>query len=211
MTVELLLVFALASLVFLSIPAEGTKFVIACNRAGGFSRAAVAGLGLAVGQAVTGAAFFAAGYAVYRADPQLLPELRWLATGCLILLALRLWRAPLHVGPLADNDNLPVKKSLGALLLAAVRGVKGVRTMLFLAAAVIEISVFAPFTPQLVAILAIVFLAATLSTSLFHAAFAAGTERLIRRRTMRARPKTPGKTVLISGRAVSAGYRRIAA
>lgn len=211
MTLQTTLVFAAASVVFLAVPGRGAKLIIACRRAGGRGLATAAAIGTAIGQTAMATLALFGLYRLSLADPTLLPQFRWVSGAVLMVLALRLWRAPLHIGPMADNDNLPHKAAPLVVAESAKLGAINLRSLVFVSAMGVEVSPASVADMQLLIALPAVFGLAVLSTSILQALFAPRVEAMIRRRSMRLRRSIPGKTVLIAGRAVSAGYRRIAA
>ncbi|OLP44487.1 hypothetical protein [Rhizobium oryziradicis] len=202
---------AATSAAFLAVPGRAAKRIVDCRRAGGAKLAGFSVLGCMAGYGIATTAVFAAAQTLVDAGAVAMQQLQWLGMAALMLLALRLWKAPLHIGPVADNDNI-ANKSFAVIVSQGVAtcALDG-RTVLFLLAMTTQLgAVFSPQGRDFLN-LAGIFAAIATVTCLYQAIFANVIDRIIRKRSVRKLAPQNGKTMLISARSVSAGFRKIAA
>lgn len=205
------LLYAATSAAFLAVPGRAAKRIVDCRRAGGAKLAGFSVLGCMAGYGIATTAVFAAAQTLVDAGAVAMQQVQWLGMAALMLLALRLWKAPLHIGPVADNDNI-ANKSFAVIVSQgmATCALDG-RTVLFLLAMTTQLgAVFSPQGRDFLN-LAGIFAAIATVTCLYQAIFANVIERIIRKRSVRKLAPQNGKTMLISARSVSAGFRKIAA
>jgi threonine/homoserine/homoserine lactone efflux protein len=168
----------------------------------------VSGATLGMVTAMTAAALVTVAAALL--SEQLLGILQWVGLAWLILFAFWVLATPAAASATADNDNLPAKGSLG-IFVSCYIGALRPRYLAF----------FAALLPQFVetardGILTFVEMQAlvlvlTFACSLAHVIFARKTMSLVRQMSTGKTARKPRPTHFISGRAVTAGYRRIAA
>ena len=211
MNIQDWLLFSAASAAFLAVPGRSAKRIIACRRAGGLRLACLSAAGSTVGYGVAASLVFGAAQALANARSTALSDLRWVGMGVLMIMALRLWRAPLHIGPVADNDNVADRRAMVIVSQAVMSSVFDARSLVFLLALVTQIGAgLSPFSSDFLTMeLAFLLISGLICGS--QAIFAQAFDRLIRRRTARRILQPKGKSMLISARSVSAGFRRIAA
>ena len=143
--------------------------------------------------------------------PSIKGALAWFGAAYLMIYVIWSLQDRRAAGPPADNDNLPERKGLRIFHHLLTRTMFGPRYILALAAILLQFAdPAAPLLPQAV-MAAEIFAACALLGGLAHAF----TPRLMRsRRLSRAAANSASsksRTVFISRRAVTAGYRRIAA
>jgi threonine/homoserine/homoserine lactone efflux protein len=205
------LLYAVTAAAFLAVPGRAAKRIVGCRRAGGAKLASFAVLGCIAGYSLAASAVFAALQALVNVGALALEQLQWLGMAALMLLALRLWKAPLHIGPVADNDNIANKSFAVIVSQGMVTCAFDGRTLIFLLAMATQLgAVFAPQRSDFLNLSGI-FAAIAALTCLYQAIFANAVDRLIRKRSVRKLTPQNGKTMLISARSVSAGFRKIAA
>ncbi|MGQ3076494.1 MULTISPECIES: LysE family translocator [Rhizobium/Agrobacterium group] len=205
------ILFAVVATAFLVAPDRSKRLVLAYAMAHGRKSAFATVTGVALGTALTAAAVLAVSFAVISISPSAFPVLQWIALGCLVLFGLGLSRAPAGSEPVADNDNLPEEKPLRVISHCVASELRDPRSALLIAALLPQfLSPASPFLPQ-AAILGglLVFLSAT--TSLVYAMMADKVRKTIRKHVVRRTINRSGGTVLIAAKAVTAGYRKIAA
>jgi threonine/homoserine/homoserine lactone efflux protein len=205
------LMFSVTSAAFLAVPGRTAKRIVDCKRAGGAKLAGLTLLGCITGYGLLTSVVFGALQSLVNAGAVVLEQLQWFGTAALMLLALRLWKAPLHIGPVADNDNM-ANKSFAAIVSQGVfSSAFNMRTLVFLLAIATQLG--ASFLPQHNDFLSFegIFIGVASVTCLYQAIFSNAIDRIIRRRSVRKLTPQNGKTMLISARSVSAGFRKIAA
>lgn len=205
------LLFGTVSAVFLGVPGRAAKRIVECRRAGGAKLASLAVLGSILGYSVATTAVFGGVQTLVNADALALEDLQLPGLAILILLALRLWKTPLHFGPIADNDNIANKSFAAIVSRGAITCALDARTLVFLMAASTQMSAAFMQHRNNFLPLAGTFISLASLTCLYQAIFASSIEQLIRKRSMRKIMPQNGKIMLISARSVSAGYRKIAA
>ncbi len=211
MSLEAWFAFAAASAIMLAIP--GPTILLVVSYALGHGRktalATVSGVALGDFTAMT-ASLFGLG-AVLAASATLFTVLKWIGGAYLIWLGIKLWRAPLVSEPMADNDNLPERKSLKVFLHAYVVTALNPKSIVFFVAFVPQfLNPARPFFGQMLIMEATFLVLATINASVY--ALAANAARgLIRKASVQRAVNRTGGTLLIAAGAVTAGYRRIAA
>lgn len=211
MTLEAWLAFAATATAFLLMPhplaSLTATFSVSLGRASGF--VSVPAMILAV--IVSAIPATAIAFAITFFWPGSIEAFSWAGLAYLMLYVLYAYQDPqVRVG-LADNDNLPETRPFRIVGHVLLSGIKRYRYLLLSAA--LAVQVVAPASPpgeqymQIVSALAAAAGVAALAYAIFP-------QRLMRRR--RRRPVTPHAlhkpgTRFIARRAVSAGYRRIAA
>lgn len=143
--------------------------------------------------------------------PRLLETLSWAGLGYLMLYVLWSYQDPRISGPIADNDNLPECRPARIFGCLFGKSAFGPRYAVVLAAALVQfVDPGRPLLPQFLEMQA---------TFLVCAVFGAGIHVLFPRRVIGRKRRAPSlnsasrkpQTRFISRRAVTAGYRRIAA
>ncbi|MBZ9788589.1 LysE family translocator [Rhizobium sp. 3T7] len=211
MSLEAWFAFAAASAIMLAIPGPTILLVVSYALGHGRKTALATVTGVALGDftAMT-ASLFGLG-AVLAASATLFTVLKWLGGAYLIWLGIKLWRAPVISEPMADNDNLPEKKSLKVFLHAYVVTALNPKSIVFFVAFVPQfLNPALPFFGQMLIMEATFLVLATINASIY--ALAANAARgLIRKASVQRAVNRTGGTLLIAAGAVTAGYRRIAA
>lgn len=211
MSLEAWFAFAAASAIMLALP--GPTILLVVSYALGHGRktalATVSGVALGDFTAMT-ASLFGLG-AVLAASATLFTVLKWIGGAYLIWLGIKLWRAPVMFEPMADNDNLPEKKSIRVFLHAYVVTALNPKSIVFFVAFVPQfLNPALPFFGQMLIMEATFLVLATINASTY--ALAANAARgLIRKASIQRAVNRTGGTLLIAAGAVTAGYRRIAA
>jgi threonine/homoserine/homoserine lactone efflux protein len=211
MSLEAWLAFAAASAIMLAIP--GPTILLVVSYALGHGRktalATVSGVALGDFTAMT-ASLFGLG-ALLAASATLFTVLKWVGGAYLIWLGIKLWRAPIIPGPVADNDNLPEEKSLKIFLHAYVVTALNPKSIVFFVAFVPQfLNPAAPFFEQML-IMELTFLVLATINASTYAFLAHAARGLIRKASVQRAVNRTGGTLLIAAGAVTAGYRRIAA
>ncbi len=211
MSLEAWFAFAAASAIMLAIPGPTILLVVSYALGHGRKTALATVTGVALGDftAMT-ASLFGLG-AVLAASATLFTVLKWIGGAYLIWLGIKLWRAPVISEPMADNDNLPEKKSLKVFLHAYVVTALNPKSIVFFVAFVPQfLNPSQPFFGQMLIMEATFLVLATINASVY--ALAANAARgLIRKASVQRAVNRTGGTLLIAAGAVTAGYRRIAA
>ncbi|RDJ11175.1 LysE family translocator [Rhizobium grahamii] len=211
MSLEAWFAFAAASAIMLAIPGPTILLVVSYALGHGRKTALATVTGVALGDftAMT-ASLFGLG-AVLAASATLFTVLKWIGGAYLIWLGIKLWRAPVISEPMADNDNLPEKKSLKVFLHAYVVTALNPKSIVFFVAFVPQfLNPSRPFFGQMLIMEATFLVLATINASTY--ALAANAARgLIRKASVQRAVNRTGGTLLIAAGAVTAGYRRIAA
>ena len=143
--------------------------------------------------------------------PRIMGIMSWLGIGYLMLYVLWSFQDPRTAAPMADNDNLPEKRL--ARVFACLFGtcVLGPRYIILFAAFLLEFfDPSQPVLPQVLQMQAALLVCAALGAS-FHVAFPLRILRRMRRPASFTPASRRLRTQFIARRAVSAGYRRIAA
>ena len=211
MSLEHWLAFCAASAILLAIPGPTVLLVISYALGHGRKTALATVSGVALGDftAMT-ASLFGLG-ALLAASATLFTVLKWVGGAYLIWLGIKLWRAPIIPGPVADNDNLPEEKSLKIFLHAYVVTALNPKSIVFFVAFVPQfLNPAAPFFEQML-IMELTFLVLATINASSYALLAHAARGLIRKASVQRAVNRTGGTLLIAAGAVTAGYRRIAA
>lgn len=211
MSIEHWLAFAAASAVMLAIPGPTILLVISYALGYGRKTALATVPGVALGDLTAMTASILGLGALLATSATAFTVLKWIGGAYLIYLGIRLWRAPVGDGPLADNDNLPQQKSFRIFGHAfAVTALNPKSIVFFVAFMPQFVDHSAPFWPQM-AIFEVTFLVLAILNALIYALIADKARGFIRRRSVQKAVNRTGGTLLIAAGAVTAGYRRIAA
>jgi threonine/homoserine/homoserine lactone efflux protein len=140
---------------------------IVCARSRSQDRlATVSGVALGDFTAMT-ASLFGLG-ALLAASATLFTVLKWIGGAYLIWLGIKLWRAPIITGPMADNDNLPEEKSLKIFLHAYVVTALNPKSIVFFVAFVPQfLNPALPFFGQMLVMEATFLVLATINASTY--------------------------------------------
>jgi threonine/homoserine/homoserine lactone efflux protein len=211
MSLEAWLAFAAASAIMLAIPGPTVLLVVSYALGHGRKTALATVSGVALGDftAMT-ASLFGLG-ALLAASAALFTVLKWIGGAYLIWLGIKLWRAPVVDGHIADNDNLPEEKSLRIFLHTYVVTALNPKSIVFFVAFVPQfLNPALPFFDQMLVMEATFLVLCTLNAS-GYALAAHAARGLIRKASVQRAVNRTGGTLLIAAGAVTAGYRRIAA
>jgi threonine/homoserine/homoserine lactone efflux protein len=205
------ILFAVVATTFLLVPGRPKRTVLSYALAHGRKSAFATVTGVTLGTALTVVATLAVCLAVISVSPYAFAVLQWTSLACLILFGLGLARPPIGNAPIADNDNLPEEKPLRVIshcVTCELRDTKGT----LLAAALLPqfLSPATPFFPQAL-VLGGIYIVASAATSLLYALAADRVRKVIKKHAVRRTINRSGGTVLIAAKAVTAGYRKIAA
>ena len=203
--------FAVVATTFLLVPGRPKRTVLSYALAHGRKSAFATVTGVTLGTALTVVATLAVCLAVISVSPYAFAVLQWTSLACLILFGLGLARPQIGNAPIADNDNLPEEKPLRVMshcVTCELRDTKGK----LLAAALLPqfLSPATPFFPQAL-VLGGIYIVASAATSLLYALAADRVRKVIKKHAVRRTINRSGGTVLIAAKAVTAGYRKIAA
>ncbi|MBR0555071.1 LysE family translocator [Ciceribacter sp. L1K23] len=211
MSFELWIAFVAASAVLVAIPGPTILLVVSYALGHGRRTAAATVTGVVLGDFVAMTASMLGVGALLMASADAYAILRIIGGAYLVYLGIRLWRAPVGDGPLADNDNLPEEKPLRILGHAFVVTALNPKSLIFFVAFLPQfIDPARPFPLQM-AILEVTFLTIAAANALAYALIAEKARAYIRRKAVRKAINRTGGTLLIAAGAVTAGYRRIAA
>lgn len=211
MTLETLIAFGAAAIFLVMLPSPLTalvaRFSLQKGRRTAF--ATLAGMSLGMTAALTLAALPLTAIAV--ALPGALDALSWLGIAYLMFYVLWSFQDPSVRGPVSDNDNLPEQNALRIFVHFVSACLKTPRYVVLTAAFLLQfIGPATALQPALMEMPAVFFFAA-IGGSAIHAAFPHWSlNRLRRKKAMSPASRKLG-TRFIARRAVSAGYRRIAA
>jgi threonine/homoserine/homoserine lactone efflux protein len=209
MGIETLVIVAAASLLVLMLPSPAGRMLRDYSLSRGRIRSLLLLPALWIGYLAAGLMAGAAYLILNAIMPAMSMPLSWLAVAFLVIYALRSQRQRLTFR-IADNDNLPERGQMRMLLrmtLAAPRP-----SLVFaLLAVLFQVTVATPAPLQTVSMMGLAYGTAALLAPLFQILVAENSARKIRhgRRLTTASRKPP--TRFIASRAVTAGYRRIAA
>jgi Putative threonine efflux protein len=211
MSLEHWLAFVAASAILVAIPGPTILLVVSYALGHGRRTAAATVTGVVLGDFVSMTASILGLGALLAASSDAYAILRLIGGAYLVYLGIRLWRAPVVDGPLADNDNLPEEKPLRILMHSFTVTALNPKSLVFFVAFLPQfIDPAKPFVQQMVILEATFLTIAALNAIVY--AFAADKARgFIRRRSVRKAINRTGGTLLIAAGAVTAGYRRIAA
>ncbi|MCL6709178.1 LysE family translocator [Pseudomonas sp. R2.Fl] len=211
MSLEHWLAFVAASAILVAIPGPTILLVVSYALGHGRRTAAATVTGVVLGDFVAMTASILGLGALLAASSDAYAILRLIGGAYLVYLGIRLWRAPVVDGPLADNDNLPEEKPLRILLHSFTVTALNPKTLVFFVAFLPQfIDPAKPFLQQML-ILEATFLTIGGLNAIVYALVADKARGFIRRRSVRKAVNRTGGTLLIAAGAVTAGYRRIAA
>lgn len=211
MSLEQWLAFAAASTVLLAIPGPTILLVVSYALGHGRKTALATVTGVTLGDFVAMSASVLGLGALLATSAEAYTILRWVGGAYLVYLGIRLWRAPVGNGPLADNDNLPEKQGIRILGHAFMVTALNPKSLIFFVAFVPQfIDPAAPFLPQ-IAVMEATFVGLAALNALIYALIADKARRFIRKHIVQRAVNRTGCTLLIAAGAVTAGYRKIAA
>jgi threonine/homoserine/homoserine lactone efflux protein len=143
--------------------------------------------------------------------PGFLDTLAWIGTAYLMIYVIWSLQDRRAGGPVADNDNLPERRGVRIFNHLLTKTMFGPRYVLALGAILVQfVDPAAPLVPQAI-VMAQVFAVCSLAGGTIHALFPRFMRSRRRARLSRNSASGKARTVFISRRAVTAGYRRIAA
>ena len=205
------ILFVVVAATFLLVPGLSKRLVLSYAMAHGRKSAFATVTGVTLGSAIPVALVLGLSFLVLTASPSGFVVLQWIGLVLLMLFALGLWRAPAGSAPIADNDNLPEEKPLRVIAHCFGSELKDPRSSLLAAALLPQfLNPTMAFLPQAIA-LGSIFILMTAATSLIYALMADKVRKTIRKHAVRRTINRSGGTVLIAAKAVTAGYRKIAA
>lgn len=205
------ILFAVVAATFLLVPGRSKRLVLSYAMAHGRKSAFATVTGVTLGSAIPVALVLGLSFIVLTASPSGFVVLQWIGLVLLMLLALGLSRAPAGNAPIADNDNLPEEKPLRVIAHCFGSELKDPRSSLLAAALLPQfLNPTMAFLPQAIA-LGSIFILMTAATSLIYVLMADKVRKTIRKHAVRRTINRSGGTVLIAAKAVTAGYRKIAA
>lgn len=211
MSLEHWLAFVVVSAILVAIPGPTILLVVSYALGHGRRTAAATVTGVVLGDFVAMTASILGLGALLAASSDAYAILRLVGAAYLVYLGIRLWRAPVVDGPLADNDNLPEEKPLRILMHSFAVTALNPKSLVFFVAFLPQfIDPAEPFLPQML-ILEATFLTIAALNAIVYAMVADKARGFIRRRSVRKAVNRTGGTLLIAAGAVTAGYRRIAA
>jgi threonine/homoserine/homoserine lactone efflux protein len=211
MPLSVWILFAAIATAALLVPGRSKRLVLAYALAHGRKSVFATATGTALGAVVPVTAALTLSWGLLSLSPTAFAVFQWIGLFWLALFALGLSRAPVGVEPVADNDNLPEERPLRVILHCSRSESRDLRSGL-LAAAILSqfLTPDAAYVPQALA-LGGTFLALTVVTTLPYALFAERARKVMRKHVVRRTVNRSGGTVLIAAKAVTAGYRKIAA
>lgn len=203
--------FAAASAVLLAVPGPSMLLVISYALGHGRKTAFATVTGVVLGNLAAMAVVFTGLGLLLWASPSAFATLKWIGAAYLVFIAIRIWRAPVGDGPVADNDNLPEEKPLKVIAHCFKVTALTPKSMVFFVAFLPQfIAPGAPFLQQVAALVAI-FIALSITSAVSYAMLADRARKYIRKHSVRRVINRSSGTLLISAGAVTAGYRKIAA
>ncbi|MDE1158270.1 MAG: hypothetical protein PW791_08315 [Neorhizobium sp.] len=211
MTLDLWFAFVATTIFFVLLPSPVKRLAATFSLQRGRVIAFVTVPGLVLGLSAAFAIGLVPMFLVAFYLPAAMDTLSWAAVAYLMLYVLWSFQDPRAKGPVADNDNLPERRAVRIFSHVLNAPLASARYVVALAALQTQFLTQSTATLLTAAELFIVFLAATLAAALFIALAPSLSVR--RRRIRRTSPTGSGKSrqVFIARRAVTAGYRRIAA
>lgn len=211
MSIETWLAFAAASAIMLAIPGPTILLVISYALGHGRRTALATVTGVTLGDFTAMTASLAGLGALLATSASLFTILKLIGAGYLMFLGIKLWRAPIVIGPMGDNDNLPEEKPLKILLHSYVVTALNPESIIFFIAFVPQfLDLGKPFLPQTL-ILEATFLCLAALNALGYVFLADTARGYIRKASVQRLVNRSGGTLLIAAGAVTAGYRRMAA
>lgn len=205
------ILFAFVATAFLIVPGRSKRKVLSFAMAHGKRSAFATIPGVALGSATAVLATLGISWAAISISPIAFTVLQWIGLACLLLFGIGLSRAPAGTEPIADNDNLPEEKPLRVIAHCFRSESRDPRGSLLVAALLPQfLTPTSPFLVQAVA-LGSIFVLLSAMTCLPYALFADRLRKIIRKHAVRRTMNRSSGTVLIAAKAVTAGYRKIAA
>ena len=205
------ILFAVVATTFLVVPGRSKCKVLSYALAHGKKSAFATIPGVALGSMIAVASTLALCWAVISVSQTAFAVLQWIGLASLLLFSLGLSRAPAGSEPIADNDNLPEEKPLRVIAHCFQSESRDPRASLVVAALLPQfLTPASPFLAQAVT-LGSIFVLLTALTCLPYALFAERLRKTIKKHAVRRTVNRSGGTVLIAAKAVTAGYRKIAA
>ncbi|MDH4412609.1 MAG: LysE family translocator [Rhizobium sp.] len=205
------ILFAVVATAVLVLPGRSKRLVLSYAQAHGRKSVFATATGVALGSMVAVAATLAFCWGLISLSPLTFSVFQWLGLIWLVLFGLGVARAPVGVEPVADNDNLPEEKPLRIIVQCFESESRDPRSSLLVAALLPQfLTPVGAFLPQAMA-LGGIFVALAAVTCLPYALFDDRIRKIIRKHVVRRTANRSGGTVLIAAKAVTAGYRKIAA
>jgi threonine/homoserine/homoserine lactone efflux protein len=211
MTAETWVAFCAAAILIALVPSPAASLIarFAVQKGRRSALVTVPGVALGMGAALTVAALPVA--AIVWAAPSLREPLSWLGLAYFLLYILWSFQEPSARAPLASNDNLPQQRPLG-IFVHLFRGCLATgRYVVILAALLTQFLGPVMAAPALALEMQAAFLLAVTVGATLHALFPHRTLNRLRRPAPRHPASHKMQTRYIARRAVSAGFRRIAA
>lgn len=205
------ILFACVAAVVLVLPGRSKRLVLAYALAHGRKSVFATATGVTLGGVTSVAATLALSWGLIILSPSAFSVYQWIGLTWMVLFGLGLLRAPVGTEPVADNDNLPEEKPLRVIAHCFESESRDPRSSLLVAALLPQfLTAYGPFLPQAMA-LGGIFVGLVALSCLPYAVFAVGMQKTIRKHVVRRTVNRSGGTVLIAAKAVTAGYRKIAA
>ncbi|MCX5497822.1 LysE family translocator [Kaistia dalseonensis] len=207
MSFEHWLAFAAASAVMLAIPGPTVLLVISYALGHGRKSAGATVAGVALGDFTAMTASMLGLGALLATSAALFTVLKWVGAAYLIYLGIKLWRAPVAKGAVAEADDAkPVRIFLHAYAVTALNP----KSIVFFVAFLPQFLVAgAPLLPQMVLFEATFLVLATLN-ALTYALIASGARKTIRRPSVQRVVNRVGGSLLIGAGLLTMGWRRAA-
>ena len=211
MTAETWVAFCAAAILITLLPSPVASLIarFAVQRGRRSALVTVPGVALGMGTALTIAALPLA--ALVWAAPALREPLSWLGLAYLLLYILWSFQEPSARAPLASNDNLPQQRPLGIFVHFFRECVGTARYLVVLAALLSQFLDPVMAVPALALEMQAAFVLAVAAGATLHVLFPQRTLNRLRRPARRHPASHKMQTRYIARRAVSAGFRRIAA
>lgn len=205
------ILFACVAAAVLVLPGRSKRLVLAYALAHGRKSVFATATGVTLGAVTAVAATLSLSWGLITLSPSAFSIYQWIGLIWMVLFGLGLLRAPVGTEPVADNDNLPEEKPLRVIAHCFESESRDPRSSLLVAALLPQfLTAYGPFLPQAMA-LGGIFVGLVALSCLPYALFAAGMQKTIRKHVVRRTVNRSGGTVLIAAKAVTAGYRKIAA
>lgn len=211
MPLSISILFAVVATAILLVPGRSKRLVLAYALAHGRKSVFATVTGVALGTMIAVAATLALSWGLIALTPLAFSVFQWIGLTWLVLFALGVSRAPVGTEPVADNDNLPEERPLRIVAHCFERESRDPRSSLLIAALLPQfLTPAGAFLPQAIA-LGGIFVGLAAVTCLPYALFAESMRKMLKKHVVRRTINRSGGTVLIAAKAVTAGYRKIAA
>jgi threonine/homoserine/homoserine lactone efflux protein len=205
------ILFACVAAAVLVMPGKSKRLVLAYALAHGRKSVFATATGVTLGAVTSVAATLALSWGLITISPSAFSIYQWIGLIWMVLFGLGLLRAPVGTEPVADNDNLPEEKPLRVIAHCFESESRDPRSSLLAAALLPQfLTAYGPFLPQAMA-LGGIFVSLVALSCMPYALLAAEMQKTIRKHVVRRTVNRSGGTVLIAAKAVTAGYRKIAA